>query len=55
MLVENINTYAREMKNFKFFKSIIKPLKEVCLVMIPGYGIGGENRVYCCIWSWKHE
>ena len=29
MLVENINMYAKEMARFKFFKSMVAPLKQV--------------------------
>ena len=55
MLVENIYMYAKEMANFKFFKSIIKPLKDVWIVVtdfilqvgkiesIVAYGLGSMN------------
>ena len=44
MLVENINLYAKELRNFKFFKSMIKPLKQVGQIeSLVAYGLGSLN------------
>ena len=55
MLVENINLYAKELTKFKFFKSMIRPLKQVircqCEIRLQvgqieslvAYGLGSMN------------